>query len=103
MSPEQWEVIDEVGGEVQAELLSGLLKAHGIPARLAQEGVGHFAYAVTVGALGQVQILVPSSASDRARQVLADYYAGEFEATELDPNAAVEEEPADPDLGAESA
>jgi hypothetical protein len=78
MSEEQWEVIDSVSGEIQAELLRGLLVSQGIPAYLSQEGIGHFGYVVTVGALGKVDILVPSSRIEEARHVLDAYYAGEY-------------------------
>ncbi len=78
MSEQQWEVIDSVPGEIQAELLRGLLVSQGIPAYLSQEGIGHFGYVVTVGALGRVDILVPASKVEEARRVLDAYYAGEF-------------------------
>jgi hypothetical protein len=78
MSEQQWEVVDSVAGEIRAELLRGLLAAQGIPAYLSQEGAGHFGYAVTIGELGKVDILVPSSLAQAARAVLEAYYAGEF-------------------------
>jgi hypothetical protein len=78
MTRENWEVAHEVSGELQAELLRGLLDAQGVPARLSQEGAGR-AYGINVGRLGQVQILVPTSHLDRARSIINDYYAGVFE------------------------
>lgn len=79
MTRENWEVAHEVSGELQAELLRGLLDAQGVPARLNQEGAGR-AYGINVGRLGQVQILVPTSHLDRARSIIRDYYAGVYEA-----------------------
>ena len=78
MSESNWEVVQEVYGELQAELLRGLLEAQGISVILNQEGAGR-AYGINVGPLGQVQILVPSHSLQNARQVLEDYYAGRFE------------------------
>jgi Putative prokaryotic signal transducing protein len=79
MPAENWVVLEEVGGSFQAEILGGLLEAQGIPVVLSQEGAGRSAYAVTVGPLGQVQILVPAEALGEARKVLDDYYSGAFE------------------------
>jgi len=78
MSEERWEVIEEVYGELQAELLRGLLEAQGIQVVLNQEGAGR-AYGLNVGHLGQVQIMVPASSIGDARRILEDYYAGKFE------------------------
>jgi hypothetical protein len=78
MPDENWESVAEVYGELQAELLRGLLEAQGVPVFLNQEGAGR-AHGLNVGRLGMVQILVPTSASEHARQVLDDYYAGKFE------------------------
>lgn len=77
MSDDQWVMIDEVPGTLQAELLRGLFEAQGLPVLLSQEGAGH-AFALTVGAMGRVQILVPAPFAERAREVLEQYYAGEF-------------------------
>jgi len=78
MDEQRWELIVEVSGEVQAELMRGLFEAQGIPVLLIQEGAGR-AYGLNVGPMGQVQILAPAHLSDSAKQVLSDYYAGVFE------------------------
>jgi hypothetical protein len=77
MSDESWEIVAEVYGEIQAELLRGLLEAQGIPVTLNQEGAGR-AYGLNVGSLGMVQIMVPSHQSPEASQVLEDYQSGKF-------------------------
>jgi hypothetical protein len=77
MAEENWEMIEEVYGELQAELLRGLLTAQGITVLLNQEGAGR-AYGLNVGPLGATQILVPSGSVEQARQILDDYYAGKF-------------------------
>ena len=43
------------------------------------EGSRRSAYAVTVGPLGEVQILVPAEELAEARKILDDYYNGEYE------------------------
>jgi hypothetical protein len=78
MGKGQWQPLIEISGEPQAEILKGLLEAQGISVRLSQEGVGRV-LAVTVGPLGQVQILVPEDELAQARKVIEKYNAGEFE------------------------
>lgn len=85
MSDEKWEVVIEVSGELQADLLRNLLEAQGIKVFLNQEGAGK-AVGLTVGPLGGVQVLVPEHQSQEARQIVDDYYAGKFEVDEeMDP------------------
>ena len=81
MSAEKWELVIEVSGELQAELLRNLLEVQGIQVFLNQEGAGK-AYGLTVGPLGQVQVLVPEHQGQEARQIVDDYYAGKFETNE---------------------
>ena len=81
MSEGKWELVTEVSGELQADLLRNLLEAQGIQVFLNQEGAGK-AYGLTVGPLGQVQVLVPEHQSQEASQIVDDYYAGKFETNE---------------------
>jgi len=81
MSEAKWEVIAETYGEVQAEILRGLLAAQGIPVLLSQEGAGR-AYGIQVGPLGVVHILVPSDFVLAAQDVLDDYQTGMYETPE---------------------
>lgn len=82
MAKEEWTVVDKVHGQLQAEILKGLLEAQGIMVWLNQQGAAH-AYAVSVGSLGMVEILVPSSMLENSRQILEAYYRGDFENMEL--------------------
>lgn len=91
MMEEKWEVVEMVQGQLQAEILRGLLEAQGVKVWLNQEGAGA-AYGINVGPLGTVEILVPTSAVDQARQVLDAYFAGEFEGSEMGPIEADEQE-----------
>ena len=80
---EKWVELDTVSGPLQAELLQGLLEAQGLHVFISQEGAGRSAYAVNVGPLGEVNILVFEDELDKAKQILQDYYAGKYENIEL--------------------
>jgi hypothetical protein len=77
MSEQKWVVLDQVPGELQAEILKGLLEANGISVFLSQEGAGKV-YGMTVAALGSVEILVPEQSLPQARQLIDDYESGKL-------------------------
>ncbi|MFZ2096075.1 MAG: DUF2007 domain-containing protein [Anaerolineales bacterium] len=83
MAEEEWILVDKVQGQLQGELLKGLLEAQGITVWLNQEGAAH-AYAVAVGTLGTVEILVPTSEVEQAHQILDAYYRGDFDNIEFE-------------------
>lgn len=91
MSEKRWVVIDKVAGDLQAEILRGLLEAQGIRVLLSQEGAGR-ALGLSVGPLGEVEILVPVEQEQEANQVLADYQAGLYETTEENPDEGEEDQ-----------
>jgi hypothetical protein len=78
VSEQTWEALTEVDGELNAEIMRGLLEAQGIPVNLSQEGAGKV-YGLTVGEFGKVEILVPSNYLAQARQVLTDLDKGVFD------------------------
>ena len=78
---EDWIVLAEVPGMLQAEILRGLLEAQEISTVLSQEGAGK-AIGLTIGTLGTVQILVPSKDQERAQELVEAYYSGDEEAPE---------------------
>ncbi len=82
MVDEEWILVDRVQGQIQAELLRGLLEAQGIRVWLNQQGASH-AYAVAVGTLGMVEILVPTNDAEQAKQVLEAYYRGDYDDIQL--------------------
>ena len=90
MAEQEWTLVDKVHGQLQAEILKGLLEAQGVRVWLNQEGAAH-AYAVAIGTLGMVEILVPSSEVEKARQVLQAYYRGDFENMEFEEHGPDEE------------
>lgn len=65
-------VVHSVWNDAEAALLVSYLEAHGIPASTASE-VPHSVMPLTVDGIGEVRILVPSTAAERARQLVADY------------------------------
>ena len=81
MSKQKWIMVTSVSGEMQAELMRGLLEAQGIPVLLMQESAGR-AIGITNSPLGEVEILVSKSNIQDAREVIAKYYSGEFEGME---------------------
>ncbi|HSR20894.1 MAG TPA: hypothetical protein VLL49_08265 [Anaerolineales bacterium] len=70
-----WELLTEVSGRLQADLIRSHLEAAGIEVELFQESVGRNAYPVTIDGLGRVQLFVPKPRLVSARQILAAYEA----------------------------
>ncbi|HEY2981360.1 MAG TPA: hypothetical protein VGJ22_09290 [Anaerolineales bacterium] len=68
-----WELLAEIQGRLEAEMLQSYLQAHGVHVELFQEAVGHHVYPVTVNGLGLVQIFTPKSQADEARRWLEEY------------------------------
>ena len=56
-------------GQPEAEIVKGHLESEGIPAVLRYESAG-IVYGLTVDGLGQVEVQVPASLVEEARQVL---------------------------------
>jgi len=81
MSYDEWVVIENVSGDLQAEILRGLLEAQGVPVLLSRESAGR-AIGLSVGPLGEVVILVHAENLQEAQRVLADYHSGLFEEEE---------------------
>jgi hypothetical protein len=71
-----YEILAEVFGRMEAELIESLLEAEGIDVELVQESVGHTIYPVAVDGLGKVQIFVPKKQIQEAREWLKTYREG---------------------------
>ncbi len=82
MSQLDWIAVTIVSGDLQAELMRGLLEAQEIPVMLMQESAGR-AIGIFISHLGEVEILVPKSKIQDARDVIAKYYSGEYEGIEF--------------------
>ena len=74
MDEMKWELLTEVQGRLEAELLKTYFSAYGIDVELFQESVGHHIYPVTIDGLGRVQLFVSKEQAKAARQLLEEYY-----------------------------
>jgi hypothetical protein len=72
----KYEILVEVFGRLEAELIESYLEAQGIDVELVQESVGHSVYPVTVDGLGRVQLFVPKDKIVEARRWLSTYQTG---------------------------
>jgi len=78
MTEENWEVVGEISGPFQAEIIRGLLEAQEIPVVLSQDGIGRV-YSLTIGTAGLVQVFVPAKDFQRAKKILDDFQSGALE------------------------
>jgi len=69
----KWELLTEVQGRLEADLLKSYFEAYGIDVELFQEAVGHHIYPVTIDGLGRVQLFVSKEQADDARNLLSEY------------------------------
>ena len=75
--------LDTVEGKLQAEIVRGMLAAHGIETLLSQESAAAV-YGFGIGPMAEVEILVPLEQLDEARKLLDSYQAGTLEQDEMD-------------------
>jgi len=66
----KWELLTQVQGRLEADLLRSNFEAYGIDVELFQESVGHHIYPVTVNGLGRVQLFVSKEQANEARKLL---------------------------------
>jgi hypothetical protein len=69
----KWELLTEVQGRLEADLLKSYFEAYGIDVELFQESIGHHIYPVTVNGLGRVQLFVSKEQAKEAHQLLDEY------------------------------
>ena len=70
-------VVETISGLMEAEILRGLLESMNISVYLSHESAGKI-YALGVGRLGRVDMMVPADQADEARRIIADYHTGRF-------------------------
>lgn len=75
---ERWVVAHIAAGQLQAQIVVSLLQSAEIQARLNQESAGSV-YALTVGPLGEVEVLVPAEQLAAAQELIGKYERGELE------------------------
>jgi hypothetical protein len=75
------DVVFVANGKLEAETVKILLESFGIPAFTNQESAGT-TYGLTVGPLGEVDVMVPHENLDEARKVINDMRSGKLEITD---------------------
>jgi hypothetical protein len=73
MDEMKYELLTEISGRMQADLLESFLEANGVDVELFQESVGHTIYPVNVDMLGNVQVFVPKEKIKKAKKLLAEF------------------------------
>jgi hypothetical protein len=68
----KYELLAEVYGRMEAELIKSYLEAHGIDVELFQESVGQNIYPTTIDTLGNVQIFVKKDKMEEALILLKE-------------------------------
>jgi hypothetical protein len=69
----KWELLIEVQGRMEADLLKSYFEAYGIDIELFQESVGHHVYPVMINGLGRVQLFVSKEQARDAHHLLDEY------------------------------
>ena len=69
----KWELLAEVQGRLEADVLKTYFEAYGIDVELFQESIGHHIYPVTIDGLGRVQLFVSKEQAGEAHKLLDEY------------------------------
>jgi len=75
---EQWVVVTETFGALEAEFIVGRLKAEEIPARMWTESAGR-ALGITIGKLGTSYVEVPVSFLEEAKEIIDEDFSNEID------------------------
>lgn len=93
MSELQYELLADVQGRAEAEVLKAFLLGNGIEdVELIQESLGQSVYPTNLDILGNVQLFVPKEQAEAARQLLDEYQTLLEQPT--NPEAPEEDDPA---------
>ena len=68
----KYELLAEIHGRMEAELIKSYLEAHGIDVELFQESIGQNIYPTTIDSLGNVQIFVSKDKMEEAIELLEE-------------------------------
>lgn len=68
----KWELLTEIQGRWEADIIKAMLTSNGIDSELFQESVGSL-YPTSLDMLGRVQIFVPKEYADIAKKLLEEY------------------------------
>jgi len=69
----KWELLTEVSGKFNADLLKSYFEASGIELELFQESLGQHIYPTALDMLGRVQVFVSKEQAADARKLLEEY------------------------------
>ena len=69
----KYDLLVQINGRLEADMIKSYLEAQGIRVELFQEAVGHNIYPVTIDGLGRVQIFVPQEQKAEADAILEQY------------------------------
>ena len=72
MSEMKYEMLAEIYGRMEAELIKSYLEANEIDVELFQESIGQNIYPTTIDQLGKVQVFVKKENLEEARILLKD-------------------------------
>jgi hypothetical protein len=78
-----WVAAYTAAGQLQADIVKGLLEAAGIPVWTLREGAGAM-YALTVGPMGEVEVMVPAERLAEAEAMIEQMEAGQLETGDLE-------------------
>jgi hypothetical protein len=67
--PHELVSVGTADGQIEAEIIKGLLTANGVDVWLSQESAGT-ALGLTIGAMGEVEIMVRAEQAEQARSLL---------------------------------
>jgi len=87
-------VVYTAAGQMEANIVKGMLEAAGIPVELSQESAGTV-YGLTVGTMGLVEILVPEQRADEAKALIEAMRRGDLENEIPNPNGQSPDEEQD--------
>lgn len=73
MDEMKYQLLTEVYGRMEAELIKSYLEAHEIKVELFQESIGQNIYPTTIDQLGRVQIFVGKDKIKEAEDLLHDF------------------------------
>lgn len=73
MDEMKYQMLTEVYGRMEAELIKSYLEAHEIEVELFQESIGQNIYPTTIDQLGRVQIFVSKDKMEEAEDLLNDF------------------------------
>jgi hypothetical protein len=77
MDEMKYELLTELHGRMEADLLESYLEANGIDVELVQESIGHTIYPVTMDMLGRVQVFIPKEKAKAAKKLLEKFNSKE--------------------------